>query len=63
MGIRIEADRYYPEHELRLMGLDGEALEEARGRGELRGREVGGTVVYKGAWVIDWLDREPAGAS
>lgn len=62
MAFRIEADRYYRDHELRIMGLDGEALERAREARELRCREVDGEPLTKGAWLIAWLDREPQGA-
>jgi len=63
--IRIDPQAYYEDHVVRMMGLDGDALERARGRGELRFKDVGGTPVYKGAWLIEWLDRaerEPAAA-
>jgi hypothetical protein len=58
MIFRPDPDAFYSEFQLRLLGLDGEALEKARDRGELRGKDVGADVLYKGAWLIEWLERD-----
>lgn len=57
MRIKIDAETYYSEFQLRIMGLDGEALERARDSKQLRYKMVGKDVTYKGAWLIAWLDR------
>lgn len=62
-GIRIDPDTYYPEHELRVMGIDADALEKAVSARELRVKSVGDTPMYKGAWLIAWLDREQEAAT
>lgn len=62
MTIHLDPETYYDENTLRLMGLDGELLEEGRADGRLRFRTLGPVVLYKGRWVLDWLDlAEPAG--
>ena len=63
MVLRLDPEAYYDERTLRIMGLDGDGLEAAREAKELRCKEVGGQPVYKGAWLIAWLDRSEAEAA
>lgn len=56
MVLKIDPETYYDERTLRIMGLDGDLLESARDDGRLRYRLLGSSVVYKGQWVLDWLD-------
>ncbi len=60
MVLRLDAETYYDEYHLRIQGLDEDVLKAARESGELKYREVGGGFVYKGAWLIDWLDKSEA---
>lgn len=63
MVIKIDPESYYDENTLRVMGLDEELLEEARREGRLRFRVLGAIVMYRGQWVLDWLDQvEPVAA-
>lgn len=58
MGFTIEPDTFYTEHELRQAGIFTEhELRRARERG-LRCSEVArGQRLYKGQWLLDWLER------
>lgn len=58
MAFQLMNEAYYTEEQLRIFGLDGEALTEARDSRKLRYKEVGGTIWYKGEWVMAWLDRQ-----
>lgn len=55
--IRFDPESYYSEESLRIMGWDGEALRRARKSEGLRFKKVGRSVVYKGEWLMEWLDR------
>jgi hypothetical protein len=57
--LKIEPEGWYLEHQLRIMGLDGEGLEKARDKKQLRYKVVGEEVWYKGAWLIEWLEKTP----
>ena len=61
--LKIEPEGWYEHDQLRTMGLDGDALEEAVVAKQLRRKDVKGTWWYKGAWLIGWLEREEVGAS
>ncbi len=56
--LRLDAEAYYDEETLRVAGLCGEALRRARQSGRLKYKPVGREVIYKGAWLIAWLDAE-----
>lgn len=60
MAIKIDPELYYAEDTLRIQGLDSDALAKARREGGLRAKRVGSFWVYKGAWLIEWLDRAEA---
>lgn len=56
--LRLIPHRYYTEESLRCMGLSGSTLARARERDGLRCKEIGKRQrMYKGQWVIDWLER------
>jgi hypothetical protein len=55
--LKIDPELYYFEDALRIQGLDGAALKAARDSGELRFRQVGKQIVYKGSWLCEWLDK------
>jgi hypothetical protein len=57
----FEAGGFYTEEQLRVRGLDGDALRRAREAGELRYRLLGRQVVYKGEWLNEWLGRPEVG--
>jgi hypothetical protein len=62
--IRLDPGSYYDGWTLQIMGIDGDTLEAAREAGHLRCRELGEITLYKGEWVLEWLDQadpEPAG--
>lgn len=56
--IRFDADAFYDEDALRLLGLDSQALAKARREEDLRCRQVGRVRLYKGAWLQEWLSKE-----
>jgi len=56
--IRFDADAFYDEDALRLLGLDSQALAKARREEELRYRQIGRVRLYKGAWLQEWLSKE-----
>ncbi len=56
--IKIESEAWYEEYQLRQMGLDGEGLEKAVEKKQLRAKRIGETTWYKGAWLLEWLERE-----
>jgi hypothetical protein len=56
--IRFDADAFYDEDALRLLGLDSQALAKARREENLRCRQVGRVRLYKGAWLEEWLSKE-----
>jgi hypothetical protein len=60
MTLRIDPETYYEECTLRVHGLDERALARAREEG-LRHKRLGRKVLYKGAWLIEWLDGEAPG--
>lgn len=61
--IRFDADTFYDEDALRILGLDSQALAQARRDGDLRCRQVGRVRLYKGAWLQEWLSRPEKEAS
>jgi hypothetical protein len=55
--IRFDADAFYDEDALRLLGLDSQALAKARREEDLPCRQIGRVRLYKGAWLQAWLSR------
>jgi hypothetical protein len=57
MGVRIDPEAVYTEHEIRQLGLATEAeLRRARDSGKLRSFSAGrGHRSYMGRWLLDWL--------
>jgi len=56
---RIDRDSVYTDGDLRLMlNLSTAATAKARRLGRLRFARQGRQVLYRGQWVLDWLDRE-----
>ena len=53
--LKFDPDGFYTEWSLRVMGLDGEAMRKARKSGELKFKEVGAERLYKGEWLLEWL--------
>lgn len=62
-GIRIEADLWYLENLLRIAGLDEDDLRKGRDAGSLRFTQLSHGRIYKGAWVIRWLEGPKAETS
>jgi hypothetical protein len=58
MGIEIKPDEFYTESALRLAGfLNERELKKARDEG-LQYRQVSrGKRLYRGAWLLDWLEK------
>ena len=56
---RIEADAIYTDGELRLMlGLPGATLARARRERKLRHTRQGRRLLYRGTWVLAWLEAD-----
>lgn len=54
--IRIDADAWYTDPDLRLiLRVPGRTLQRARRGGELRHTRRGIVAWHRGQWVIDWL--------
>lgn len=54
---RIDPGAVYSDGDLRLMlGVSSAALARARRSGQLRYSRPGRSVLYRGQWVIDWLE-------
>jgi len=55
--VRIEPDALYDDGSLRrALGLTSASLAAARRAGLLRFTSQGKRTLYKGAWILDWLD-------
>jgi hypothetical protein len=56
--VRIEPEALYDDGALRQsLGLTAAALASARRTGSLRYTRTGKRILYKGAWVLSWLDK------
>lgn len=56
---RIDADGIYSDGDVRLLlGLTSAALTRARGDGSLRYSRHGHAVLYRGQWLVDWLEQD-----
>lgn len=59
---KIDPDGFYTNGQLRLLlNVSSRALAAARRTGQLRYARKGMVVIYRGAWVIDWLESESKG--
>ena len=67
MALKIDPETYYDGRRLMMVGIPERVLRAARRAGSLKFKDAGGgeeKIVYKGAWLIAWLDaQEAAGAS
>lgn len=56
---KIDPDGIYTDATLRLsLGLTGNATSRARREGRLRFSRQGRRVLYRGKWIIDWLEQD-----
>jgi hypothetical protein len=56
---QIYPDAIYHDGQARLLlGLPGVTLDRARREGRLRYARQGGKVIYRGAWLLAWLEAE-----
>lgn len=56
---RIHPDGVYSDGDLRvLLGVTDAALSRARREGRLRHSRQGKRVIYRGVWVISWLEAD-----
>jgi hypothetical protein len=56
---QIYPDAIYGDGQARLLlGLPGATLDRARREGRLRHARQGGKVIYRGAWLLAWLEAE-----
>jgi hypothetical protein len=59
--VLIEPEALYDDGALRqALGLTSAALTAARRAGTLRHTRQGKRTLYKGAWILDWLESESA---
>jgi len=57
MGSTIDAEAYYDQADIRrLLRISSRALGAAIRAGELRHTEIAGRRLYRGQWLIDWLE-------
>jgi hypothetical protein len=57
--ITIDPDAWYSDGQARiLLGLAGATLTRARRSGDLRHTKVGHRILYRGAWLVEWLNGE-----
>jgi hypothetical protein len=58
--VRIDPESLLDDGSLRqVLGLTPSTLAAARRRGSLRYTRQGKRILYKGAWVLAWLEAEP----
>lgn len=56
---RIDPDGVYSDGDVRLLlGLSSSALARARREGSLRFSRQGNSLLYRGVWLLDWLERD-----
>jgi hypothetical protein len=62
--IQIEPSQWYDEEHLRVnFGWSADHLRKARDREGLRCRTIGRKRLYKGAWLLAWLEGGAEGKS
>jgi hypothetical protein len=55
----IHPDAIYHDGQVRLLlGLPGATLDRARREGRLRYTRQGGRVLYRGTWLLAWLEAD-----
>ena len=55
----IQPDAVYSDGEVRLaLGVTSSAIVRARREGRLRFARQGNSILYRGQWLIDWLERD-----
>lgn len=59
MGLKFEPGHWYTEAQLRIAGLDGDVIRGAMGGGRLRYKMAEGEPVFRGEWLLAWLDGLP----
>lgn len=58
-GRRLDPDAVYSDGELRmLLGITDAALSRAKREGRLRCSRQGKRTIYRGAWIISWLEAD-----
>ena len=56
---KIDPDAVYVDSDVRLgLSLTSATLSRARREGKLRFSRKGHTILYRGQWLIDWLERD-----
>jgi len=56
---RIEPDAIYRDGDVRLiLDLPSATLARARREGRLKYSRQGGRLLYRGAWILDWIERD-----
>lgn len=61
---RIDPDAIYRDGEVRLLlGLTSTTMARARRTGRLRYTRQGRAVLYRGRWLLDWLEADAAGGT
>lgn len=59
----VRPDAIYTDADIRLgLGITSARLAKARRSGRLRHARQGKTILYRGRWILDWLEAEAAGA-
>ena len=59
MPARVEADGVYSDGDVRLLlGLTSATLARARRDGTLRYSRQGNSILYRGGWLLAWLERD-----
>lgn len=62
--VRIDPDGIYDDGQTRLLlGLTDATMRRARREGQLRFTRQGRVLLYRGSWLLDWLEREAEGPS
>ena len=57
MGYQIDPNTFYEKHDVRrLTKVSSHAIGAAVRAGELRASKIGSRQVFKGQWLIDWLE-------
>lgn len=62
--LRIDPDGIYSDATLILsLGVTAKTLARERRAGCLRHMKRGRLILYRGAWILEWLDSEPKGVA
>ena len=61
--LRIDSEAIYHDGDVRLLlGLTAASTARARREGRLRYTRQGHSILYRGQWLIDWLERDAVSA-